>query len=150
MCLRPSDIAVSSPAHTRRFSLLVSKVGPIHFERILYSMHLPRRALLTSELEAIFAQAPNAPNALANRRVVEAFNQATGQASSSNTAETPKNRRMPGADDDCPVCYESMHDVDVKTLTFCKECGNALHNECFRQCAWSLPLPLQPRPDSGL
>jgi len=94
-----------------------------------------QKALLTSELEVIFAQAPKAPTAVANRNVVDAYNRATGKASSSTAVDPPKNRRMPGADDDCPVCYEEMHNVDMKTLTFCNECGNALHNECFQQWA---------------
>jgi len=43
-------------------------------------------------------------------------------------------KRILAEGDDCPICYEAMHDVDVKTLTFCEECGNALHTECFNQC----------------
>lgn len=46
-----------------------------------------------------------------------------------------KNKRIPKEDDDCPICYESMFKVDVKSLTFCVQCGNALHNECFQQWA---------------
>jgi hypothetical protein len=46
------------------------------------------------------------------------------------------NRRIPGEGDDCPVCYESMHGAPEKMLTFCDACGNALHSECWKQCAF--------------
>jgi hypothetical protein len=29
---------------------------------------------------------------------------------------------------------ETMGGVEPKKLTFCDECGNALHTECFQQC----------------
>jgi hypothetical protein len=44
-------------------------------------------------------------------------------------------RRVPGPDDDCPICYEGMHGVADAKLTFCERCGNGLHKECFQQCA---------------
>jgi len=44
---------------------------------------------------------------------------------------------MPEEDDDCPICYDAMGgpQVSVDSLTFCDECGKAVHTECFRQ--WS-------------
>jgi hypothetical protein len=44
------------------------------------------------------------------------------------------NKRIPGPDDDCPICYDGMHGVAEASLVFCEECGNALHKECFQQC----------------
>jgi hypothetical protein len=99
------------------------------------------RALLTSELEQIFAEAPLAPNSVANLRICEAHAQATGKTTTVAPSTSSKNKRMPGPDDDCPICYESMHGVDEKSLVFCEDCGNALHKECFQQCT-SLCLPL--------
>ena len=96
------------------------------------------RALLTSELETIFASAPQAPNALANSRVRDAFARATGKAVSSSNSESGAKKRLPGPGDDCPICYEDMHHADEKTLTFCETCGNALHTECFNQCTFSV------------
>jgi hypothetical protein len=94
------------------------------------------RALLTSELETIFSQAPPAPNSIAHRHIREAYARATGKSTAVETTDddNDKKRRIPGPDDDCPICYESMHNIDVKLLTFCEECGNALHRECFKQC----------------
>jgi hypothetical protein len=95
------------------------------------------RALLTSELETIFDNAPLAPNALAHGRVQEAYLRATASGSSSQgsgSSGSQENRRVPEKDDDCPICYETMYNVALNKLTFCDQCGNALHNECFQQC----------------
>ncbi|OCH92261.1 hypothetical protein OBBRIDRAFT_886411 [Obba rivulosa] len=95
-----------------------------------------QKALLTSELEDIFANAPPAPNSILNTRVREAYARATGKpvASSSATDVTQK-KRIPGAEDDCPICYENLHGAKESELTFCQECGNAVHKECFQQWA---------------
>ncbi|KAJ7494832.1 hypothetical protein B0H11DRAFT_2003546 [Mycena galericulata] len=95
-----------------------------------------QRALLTSELESIFANAPLAPNALAHPRIREPYARATGKAPagppSTPEAAGPK-KRLPGEDDDCPICYDGMHGAAPNALTFCEECGNAVHSECFAQ-----------------
>ncbi|KAF8577250.1 hypothetical protein K439DRAFT_1664311 [Ramaria rubella] len=99
------------------------------------------RALLSTELETIFNNAPIAPNSLSNSRIHAAYAKALGHTDDeaelgSKATEVEQNkRRTPEEGDDCPICYESMHDVDVKALTFCEECGNALHTECFQQWA---------------
>jgi hypothetical protein len=93
---------------------------------------------LTSELETIFSNAPLAPNALAHPRIREAYARATGksQAPSTPEASTGPKKRVPGEDDDCPICYDNMHGAAEGSLTFCEECGNAVHGECFAQCAY--------------
>ncbi|KAI0053364.1 hypothetical protein FA95DRAFT_1579484 [Auriscalpium vulgare] len=98
-----------------------------------------QKALLTSELETIFAAAPHAPNALAHQRVREAFARASGKTTTATSAASTTKKRVPGPDDDCPICYEGMHGLPDKKLTFCEECGNALHTECFQQWAKSTP-----------
>ena len=94
------------------------------------------RALLTSELETIFAQAPLAPNSVAHPHVREAHARATGKAPTTSMTEEAgsKNKRIPSPEDDCPICYDGMHGVAEALLVFCEECGNALHKECFQQC----------------
>jgi len=100
----------------------------------LISTHWYQKALLTEELAEIFRSAPTNPTVLASKRVRDAFSKAEGK--STDPAPEVNNRRIPGADDDCPICYESMGgSVDVKKLTFCEQCGNALHTECFQQWA---------------
>ncbi|KZT69892.1 hypothetical protein DAEQUDRAFT_726214 [Daedalea quercina L-15889] len=94
-----------------------------------------QKALLTSELQNIFDHAPLAPNALANAHVREAYARATGKASTSAAAKQPEKKRVPGAEDDCPICYEKMHGAAAATLVWCEACGNALHKECFTQWA---------------
>lgn len=90
-----------------------------------------QKALLHTELESIFKNAPRAPNVLANDTVRNAYASATGKLPTS--ASSSKKRRIPGPEDSCPICYESMHDEPEASLTFCDECGNALHTECFEQ-----------------
>ena len=51
-----------------------------------------------------------------------------------SSSQPQSKKRLPGEEDDCPICYENMHRADEKTLTFCEECGNGLHKECFQQC----------------
>ncbi|KAJ7106984.1 hypothetical protein C8R44DRAFT_805057 [Mycena epipterygia] len=96
-----------------------------------------QKALLTTELESIFNDAPLAPNALAHPRIREAYARATGKAPSTSAPSTPEasgpKKRLPGEDDDCPICYDTMHGAAEAKLTFCQECGNAVHTECFAQ-----------------
>ncbi|KAI0362357.1 hypothetical protein OH77DRAFT_1515614 [Trametes cingulata] len=93
-----------------------------------------QKALLTSELEDIFANAPRSPAAIAHERIRNAYAKATGKAVAPGSEKGGK-KRLPAEDDDCPICYENMHNVAEKLLTFCEECGNGLHKECFQQWA---------------
>lgn len=100
----------------------------------LISTHWYQKALLQEELASIFRSAPTNPTVLASKHVRDAFFKAEGKSSDSCPEEN--NRRIPGAEDDCPICYEPMGgDVELKKLTFCSQCGNALHSECFQQWA---------------
>ncbi|KAH9968858.1 hypothetical protein BC827DRAFT_1263339 [Russula dissimulans] len=99
-----------------------------------------QKALLRNELESIFANAPKAPNALAHVTVRETYARVTGAASASASATSDSKRRIPGPEDSCPVCYESMHGNAQNKLVFCEECGNALHTECFGQWRRSAAL----------
>ena len=92
------------------------------------------RALLTSELEEVFANAPPAPNDLAHPHVREAYEQATGKKVDSNSKGSGPQKRIPGPETDCPVCYEDMHGTKENQLAFCESCGNCLHKQCFDQC----------------
>jgi len=98
--------------------------------------------LLTSELQQIFAEAPLAPNSMAHNHVRDAYARATGKATTAteSDATSGKNKRIPGPEDDCPICYDGMHGVAEASLVFCEECGNALHKECFGQCSSSFYL----------
>lgn len=74
---------------------------------------------------------------MAHPHVREAYARATGRAvapaAKPVAAATKKKKRVPGPDDDCPICYDSMHGVAEAAFVFCKDCGNALHKECFGQ-----------------
>ena len=92
------------------------------------------RALLTTELEEIFAEAPPAPNDLAHPHVREAYEKATGQKVASGSQGGGPKKRIPAPDTDCPICYEDMHGTSESQLSFCDSCGNCLHQQCFDQC----------------
>ncbi|PCH37651.1 hypothetical protein WOLCODRAFT_113901 [Wolfiporia cocos MD-104 SS10] len=93
-----------------------------------------QKALLTPELEDVFVHAPPSPAAVTNTRVRDAYAKATGRAPSGSSGAQGK-KRVPGPEDDCPICYENMNGAREATLTFCEECGNGLHKECFQQWA---------------
>ncbi|KII88331.1 hypothetical protein PLICRDRAFT_140436, partial [Plicaturopsis crispa FD-325 SS-3] len=124
-----------------------------------HSGHWYQKALLTSELEEIFTDAPAAPNSLAHPRVREAYQRASGKSAGSSSQDSAAKKRMPGKDDDCPVCYEAMHSTPVPSLSFCDSCGNALHKECFQQwvrssgnnptCVWCRAKWVMPAPAGG-
>ena len=119
---------------TKSLSLPYSRSFPLPSGLDLFSLS-STRALLTSELDTVFAGAPLAPNAIAHPHIREAHARATGKTSGPvTTAETTTNKRIPGPDDDCPICYETMYGIAETSLAFCDECGNGVHKECFQQC----------------
>jgi hypothetical protein len=64
------------------------------------------RALLSSELESIFANAPPNPEDLATQRIQQAYAKATGTSSSADTpseSESKNKKRLPQEGDACPV-----------------------------------------------
>ncbi|OAP62521.1 hypothetical protein AYL99_04726 [Fonsecaea erecta] len=72
-------------------------------------------ALLTSELEEIFAHAPPIPTDL---------------------SETPKGIRK-ATDGECPICYMEL-DEEHNELVWCKvQCGHNIHKSCFSEWARS-------------
>ncbi|RPD66345.1 hypothetical protein L226DRAFT_550337 [Lentinus tigrinus ALCF2SS1-7] len=98
------------------------------------SGHWYQKALITSELEDIFTKAPRAPAAIAHERIRNAYAQATGKKVAPSS-EASSRKRLPGEEDDCPICYENMHREAESKLTFCEDCGNGLHKVCFQQWA---------------
>ncbi|KAH8829453.1 hypothetical protein DL96DRAFT_1598170 [Flagelloscypha sp. PMI_526] len=93
----------------------------------MISTHWYQKALLTSELETIFGNAPLAPNHVTNPQIQKMFAQATGKTATSQDAsgssQPSQNRKMPTEEDDCP-----------SELVFCEiSCGKPLHKECFGQ-----------------
>lgn len=75
-------------------------------------------ALLTSELEDIFAHAPPIPTA------------------DGDNDEDLQGKRKP-TDGECPICYMDL-DPENNPLVWCKaQCGHNLHRSCFEQWAAS-------------
>ncbi|KAI1794565.1 hypothetical protein LXA43DRAFT_995617 [Ganoderma leucocontextum] len=97
------------------------------------SGHWYQKALLTAELEDVFARAPPAPAAVVHEGVKEAYAQATGTKVASGSQKN--NKRLPEEGDGCPVCFDDMYGAAENTLAFCEECGKAVHKECFQK--WS-------------
>ncbi|PVG02621.1 hypothetical protein CPB86DRAFT_780032 [Serendipita vermifera] len=116
-----------------------------------------QKALLTSELEDIFARAPPAPNSLVGQRVLDAYDQAIGRKPSSSLAEPPM-RSVEGQN--CPICYEEMgvqNEKGPNSIIFCKICRNGLHSDCDRMwktrsatCVYCrAPVAEEPEVDEG-
>ncbi|KAI0681877.1 hypothetical protein BC835DRAFT_1001369 [Cytidiella melzeri] len=89
-----------------------------------------QKALLSTELEEVFAHAPLAPNDVSNPRIVEAHAQAAGKV----PAVGGKKRAIEEGTE-CPICYEEMFGTQETLLTLCDTCGNALHKVCFGEWA---------------
>lgn len=117
--------------HCKHILFIFSKVLQVPYE----SSYWYQKALITSELEDIFANAPRSPTDIANAHVLDAYARATGKAPSGTAEQQGSKKRVPGPEDDCPICYENMHGAAETTLTFCDTCGNGLHTECFQQWA---------------
>ena len=95
---------------------------------------------MTTELEQIFREAPLAPTARASASVVREYEKATGKQPSGDVGAGNGNKRIPGAEDDCPICYDGMHGVPEASLVFCEQCGNALHKDCFGEWLGEIPI----------
>ncbi|KAG8925951.1 hypothetical protein FRC01_009509 [Tulasnella sp. 417] len=93
-----------------------------------------QKALISSELQEIFDNAPPNPANVASQRLTEAYGDVTGASSSkgpSKSAQPPQGRRKFEEDDECAVCYETLKDVPDSDLVWCGTCKNALHKECY-------------------
>ena len=94
-----------------------------------------RRALLTSELQEVFANAPPAPNDMAHANVREAYAKATGKVYSASSSKGKSNRRPPTEEDpNCTICYDIMLGTADSELFFCDTCGHCFHKECIGRC----------------
>ena len=87
-------------------------------------------ALLSSELETIFANVPatsNDASVLARAEVRAAF----GDASAA-TEDKDEKRKPIGDDDDCGVCFEPLKEAKETQLDWCKDgCGKSIHKQCW-------------------
>jgi len=80
-----------------------------------------QRALLSTELQEIFVNAPTDPSdtILATSTVREKFAELV----------SPQVRRRE-VSDDCLICYDNMR--DASELIWCANCGNNVHRVCFK------------------
>eukprot|EP00611_Tribonema_gayanum_P027067 TRINITY_DN6589_c0_g1_i4.p1 TRINITY_DN6589_c0_g1~~TRINITY_DN6589_c0_g1_i4.p1 ORF type:complete len:479 (+),score=164.23 TRINITY_DN6589_c0_g1_i4:36-1472(+) len=110
----------------------------------LDSPHIYQAALLQSELQEIFENAPpSAADVLANQRVRKEFEKLSGKVADGEAAEEEqKGGRAIEADDECPICFEGLlpepgSAVPGRPLVCCNGgCGKSLHKEC--QGAWAM------------
>lgn len=131
--------SVENYSVTRRRLKRTATVLQVPFESHVWY----QKALLSTELEEIFASAPMAPNDVSHPRVLEAYARVTGKTPAGAAGDDGKRRRKIDKGTECPICYEDMFGVQDSLLAFCDTCGNALHNECFGQCNVFSP-PLEP------
>lgn len=94
-------------------------------EHLVYQL-----ALLSSELQEIFAHAPPIPSTIPSDDERE-----EGSKKSSNSNNNNDNRKP--TDGECPICYMDL-DEPHNDLVWCKaQCGHNLHKSCFDQWAKS-------------
>ena len=104
------------------------------------SRHSPliyQQALLTSELNEIFANADaqnNDLSILAEQPIRDAYHATTGDPSVVIPTMKSKIEQKPMTDDDeCPICFESMMN-EKNNIIFCtRSCGNNIHKNCFEK-----------------
>lgn len=89
------------------------------------SSHIYQNALLSTELQEIFQNAPPNPasNVTPNENVVMEYKILTDESAASS-------KRRSIEDHDCPICYESFKKKE-KT-DYCQVCGNSLHVDCLK------------------
>ncbi|EXJ61269.1 uncharacterized protein A1O5_11826 [Cladophialophora psammophila CBS 110553] len=105
-CTCPDSLRGNECKH-KVYALHTVLKAPLHLQYQL--------ALLTSELEEIFAHAPPIPTDL---------------------SEDSKGSRKP-TDGECPICYMDL-DEEHNELVWCKaQCGHNIHKSCFNQWAKS-------------
>jgi len=99
------------------------------------SEYVYQKALLTTELEEIFANAPQTlfGTHMANDAVRREYNKAMGDGDDDTAGDitTSEVKRKP-LEGDCPVC---MDDIDEsEATTWCRaQCGNNVHVQCFKE-----------------
>ncbi|KAH7097506.1 hypothetical protein BKA62DRAFT_817143 [Auriculariales sp. MPI-PUGE-AT-0066] len=118
-------------------------------------------ALLTSELEWVFSNAPAAPQlSITNARVKAAYDTATGKilAAAADDGTIDDTDKLPEDGDDCGICYDEMAGNEQtlrKTLSWCTTCHKPVHTNCFSmwlqakrgetcvycRSPWTQPLP---------
>jgi len=127
--------------------VLVKVLGVLWTSSLVY-----QKALLTSELQEIFDNAPAAPHAVQHSVLAKAWERVTGSPSKESKPQSvpdtvpeecevaPTGKRlMPEEDDSCPVCYENIYGEDVNKFTFCTEsCGKPIHRECMTTWATAM------------
>ncbi|CAF3762064.1 unnamed protein product [Adineta steineri] len=94
-----------------------------------------QQALLTTELNEIFTKADlqnNDSSVLAEQPIREAYYAKTGDPDVILTS-TNVTQKIIAADDECPICFESMIN-DENNIIFCStSCGNNMHKNCFEK-----------------
>ncbi|KAG9403606.1 hypothetical protein AC1031_006247 [Aphanomyces cochlioides] len=90
-----------------------------------------QKALLTSELRAIFESASRVdPRVVANQQVIAHYKAAMKGESLEQEEVSVEQKSLEGTD--CPICFEDL--ADGRPVVWCKaQCGNNIHNECFNQ-----------------
>jgi hypothetical protein len=90
---------------------------------------LYQKALLDSELSALFRNYMLSPAILADPRVVEKYLEITGTERSKRFRK--KEVKQKPVDSDCPVCFEKMSSSE--DIVYCKySCGNSIHTNSLK------------------
>ncbi|CAF0722622.1 unnamed protein product [Adineta ricciae] len=103
--------------------LKVSRASPLIYQQ----------ALLTIELHDIFSKADSQNNdssILAEQPILEAYHAKTGDPGVILTIKDVEQKPIE-ADDECPICFESLLGEETNIIFCSRSCGNNIHKNCF-------------------
>jgi len=81
---------------------------------------------------------------LAEQTIREAYRAKTGDPDVIVTSKTIE-QKLISSDDECPICFESMHGEPANVIFCSTSCGNNIHKNCFekwRQAKSSMGEPV--------
>ncbi|KAL0056460.1 hypothetical protein WJX82_011587 [Trebouxia sp. C0006] len=127
-------------------SSMTSENGPVEEFSVLgatANVYSVSKALLKSEAEQVLGDTRSTradAEVLADQSVISHYRRLTGKDAASTSAGTAgpsdaasKQRPVEG---ECAICYDSLKadgTAPEDKVTFCQECGNNVHVECFKR-----------------
>ncbi|CDH61417.1 ring finger domain-containing protein [Lichtheimia corymbifera JMRC:FSU:9682] len=121
--------------HCKHLLLVLARV--FHVER--GSPAYVKLLLTNEELQEVFANCAPDPTVMVDDDVKALIN--SKMHGEPVEDESSLNRKSLKEDPDCPICYETLTEDQATIITFCKVCGNNVHEDCFQQ--WTRQLTKQ-------
>ncbi|CDS06873.1 hypothetical protein LRAMOSA09398 [Lichtheimia ramosa] len=121
--------------HCKHLLLVLARVFHVQKGSPAYSkLHLTNQ-----ELQDVFANCTPEPSVMVSDTVKELINNKLHGVPVVEEESSVQRRDLDEVD--CPICYESLAEEPLVTITFCRTCGNNVHQDCFNK--WSQQLTRQ-------